>query len=34
MKTISSEVASKPFDIETKKSIGRGDDVCEFIVGF
>ena len=32
METMFSEVASKSVDVEIKKSIGRGDDVCEFLI--
>jgi predicted hydrocarbon binding protein len=32
METIFSEVARKPVEVEIKQTIGRGDDVCHFLV--
>ena len=32
METIFSEVAGKPIYVEIKQTIGRGDDVCHFLV--
>ena len=34
METIFSEVAARPVQVEIKRSIGRGDKVCEFSVKF
>ncbi len=33
METIFSEVSKKPIKVEIKRSIGRGDDQCEFLIG-
>jgi len=32
METIFSKVARKPIEVEIKQTIGRGDDVCHFLV--
>ncbi|MBI1919584.1 MAG: hypothetical protein HYS23_00740 [Geobacter sp.] len=32
METIFSRVAEKPVDVEIRRSIGRGDDVCDFFI--
>jgi len=32
METIFSQVADRPVQVEIKRSIGRGDEVCEFFV--
>ncbi len=32
METIFSQVAEKTVDVEIKRSIGRGDDVCDFLI--
>ncbi len=32
METIFSAVAKKPIEVEIKQTIGRGDDVCHFLV--
>lgn len=32
METIFSKVAGKPIEVEIKQTIGRGDDVCHFLV--
>jgi predicted hydrocarbon binding protein len=34
METIFSQVAKKKVEVKIKRSIGRGDDVCEFLITF
>ncbi len=32
METIFSEAAGKPVEVQIRRSIGRGDDVCDFLI--